>query len=202
MRVFCLRCGLVIWLSSLLAWDILAVGQEHGIAEFPHLSADLDWPWWHSPSRDGIASAAPVPVRFSESSGVVWKAPVPGRGHSSPIVVRDRVFLSTADEKRQIQSVLAYDRQTGKEVWQTEISRGGFPTRNQSEKHRSHTDHRVRWRASVRHFLPSRADPNYCPGPERKNSVAEDRGPIRSPAVRIRLRALTTDLSRLGHYRR
>jgi len=129
MRVFCLRCGLLIWLS-LLAWNLPAVGQERGIAEFPHLSAELDWPWWRGPSRNGIASAAPVPVRFSESSGIVWKASVPGRGHSSPIVVGDRVFLSTADERRQIQSVLAYDRQTGKEVWQSEISRGGFPARN------------------------------------------------------------------------
>src|SRR5262245_62045066 len=101
--------------------------QEKGIADFPRLSAERDWPWWRGPTRNGIASQAPVPTTFSETSGVIWKAAVPSRGHSSPIVVGDRVFLTTADEKRQIQSALAYDRRNGKQLWHVEISRGGFP---------------------------------------------------------------------------
>src|SRR3954469_21138135 len=129
MRMLCLRCGLLVWLTF-LAWNPSASGQEHGIADFPRLSAELDWPWWRGPTRNGTSTTASVPAKFAESSGVIWKAAVPGRAHSSPIVVGDRVFLSSADGKRQIQSVLAYDRKTGKEVWQTEISRGGFPARN------------------------------------------------------------------------
>lgn len=98
------------------------------IDDFPKLSAESDWPWWRGPQRNGIASSA-VPTTWSESDNVVWKASVPGRGHSSPIVVGNRVFLATADEKEQIQSLLAFDRATGRQLWQTEISRGGFPAR-------------------------------------------------------------------------
>jgi len=58
---------------------------------------------------------------------------VPGRGHSSPIVVGDRVFLTTADMQVKSQSVLAFDRRTGRQLWQQEISRGGFPARNHPE---------------------------------------------------------------------
>src|SRR5581483_1503675 len=69
-----------------------------GLSAFPALSAETDWPWWRGPSRNGVASdSASVPVRFGESENVLWRAPVPGRGHSSPIVVGDRVFLATAD---------------------------------------------------------------------------------------------------------
>src|SRR5690349_5697774 len=57
-------------------------------AEF---SAD-DWPWWRGPSRNGLAAGAAVPVKFSETENVIWKAPLPGRGHSSPTVIGDRIF--------------------------------------------------------------------------------------------------------------
>lgn len=103
--------------------------QEKGIAEFPKLSAQRDWPWWRGPSRNGIAATA-APVKFSDTEGALWKTPVPGRGHSSPTVVGDRVFLCTADEQKKVQSVVAFDRKSGDQLWMVEISRGGFPAKN------------------------------------------------------------------------
>ncbi|MBA4019039.1 MAG: dehydrogenase [Pirellula sp.] len=98
--------------------------------DFPALDPVRDWPWWRGPTRNGVAGAdAKPPVRFGDSENVVWRTPVPGRGHSSPIVVGERVFLTTADEAAQIHSVLAFDRATGRQLWQTEVSRGGFPAR-------------------------------------------------------------------------
>ena len=106
-----------------------ALAQDRGIADFPKLSADSDWPWWRGPTRNGIATTASVPTKFGPSDAL-WKTPVPGRGHSSPIVVGNRVFLTTADMQSKSQSVLAFDRATGKPLWQVELSRGGFPARN------------------------------------------------------------------------
>lgn len=103
-------------------------GQERGIADFPRLSAERDWPWWRGPSRNGIAvGSAPTKLALADA---LWKTPVPGRGHSSPVVVGDRVFLTTADMQAKSQSVLAFDRRTGKQLWIVELSRGGFPARN------------------------------------------------------------------------
>ena len=104
--------------------------QDRGIADFPKLSAERDWPWWRGPSRNGIAAGTAVPTKWSNTENVVWKTPVPGRGHSSPIVVGDKVFLETADEAKQVQSVVAFNRKTGKQLWKTDISTGGFPRRN------------------------------------------------------------------------
>ncbi len=82
----------------------------------------LDWPAWRGPTRDGIAASGQTsPVQWSETQGILWKAPVPGRGHGSPTVVGDRVYLATADPVKQTQSVLCLDRRSGKFVWQTEV---------------------------------------------------------------------------------
>jgi outer membrane protein assembly factor BamB len=101
---------------------------EKGIAEFPKLVPERDWPWWRGPSRNGVAHpSAKPPVQFDENTNVAWKTEVPGRGHASPTVVGDRIYLSTADEAAQVHSVLAYDRATGKQLWKTDVGSGGFP---------------------------------------------------------------------------
>ena len=86
-----------------------------------------DWPAWRGPTRDGIAAPGQTPpVHWSETNNVLWKAPIPGRGHGSPTVVGDRVYLATADRTKQTQSVLCFERSGGKLVWQTEVH-GGQP---------------------------------------------------------------------------
>ena len=86
-----------------------------------------DWPGWRGPNRNGIANDQSVPVSWNRSENIVWKTDVPGRGHSSPTVVGDRIYLTTADEAKQTQSVICFDRQSGKQLWITPLSEGGFP---------------------------------------------------------------------------
>lgn len=104
--------------------------DEKGIGDFPQLSAKNDWPWWRGPLRNGVADQVAVPVKFSETDHVIWKTLVLGRGHSSPTVVGNRVFLTTATTAEQIHEVLAFDRTTGKPLWRKEVNRGGFPAKN------------------------------------------------------------------------
>lgn len=87
-----------------------------------------DWPWWRGPERNGHAPTnQSPPLTWDAEKNVVWKAPVPGRGHGSPVVVGHQVILATADEAAQVQSVLCYHRITGKQLWKTDLHRGGFP---------------------------------------------------------------------------
>ena len=86
-----------------------------------------DWPWWRGPNRDGIASPdQSPPLEWSETENVLWKIEIPGRGHSSPIVVGDQVFVTTADEDRGVQTVLCIDKNTGKQEWEAVVHRGGI----------------------------------------------------------------------------
>lgn len=102
------------------AW--LAAPGSHGA------SATADWPAWRGPTRDGIAakSAALPPVKWSATENIVWKAPLPGRGHGSPTVVGQRIYLATADTEQQNQRVLCFDRTDGHTVWDTVVHRGGL----------------------------------------------------------------------------
>ena len=86
-----------------------------------------DWPWWRGPNRDGVASAdQELPLEWSESKNVLWKCRIPGRGHGSPTVVGNQIFLATADEANGVQSLLCIDRRTGQRVWKTDVHRGGL----------------------------------------------------------------------------
>lgn len=89
---------------------------------------DTDWPWWRGPNSNGIAADGQrPPTTWSAEVNVVWRADVPGRGHSSPIVVGQRVLLTTADESAGVQSVVCFDRKTGRQFWTTDVNEGGLP---------------------------------------------------------------------------
>ena len=81
-----------------------------------------DWPNWRGPQGNGVAPSGPAPpLNWSDAQNIIWKTPIPGRGHSSPTVVGDRIYLTTADEQAGSQSMLAVDRGTGTIVWQTVV---------------------------------------------------------------------------------
>jgi outer membrane protein assembly factor BamB len=85
-----------------------------------------DWPWWRGPTRDGMSTDAAPPTMWSATENVVWKTPVPGRGHSSAIVWKDRVFVATAVEEPAALKLLGLDRSTGKVLWTTDVHQGTF----------------------------------------------------------------------------
>jgi outer membrane protein assembly factor BamB len=119
-----------------LAMTLIVVCLQPVIAfELPTAKSG-DWPWWRGPGHNGIAETGQsVPTQWSDSENVIWKVKVPGRGHSSPTVVGNRIFLATANEQQQIQGVVAFDRKTGKVLWQTAVSRGGFPKTHTKNTH-------------------------------------------------------------------
>ncbi|TWT96118.1 outer membrane biogenesis protein BamB [Botrimarina colliarenosi] len=89
-----------------------------------------DWPQWRGPTADNHAApGATAPVAWSEDSGLAWKTPVPGRGHSSPTLVGDRIYLITADESAQTQSLLIFDRSSGELLREVLTHRGGLAAR-------------------------------------------------------------------------
>jgi outer membrane protein assembly factor BamB len=86
-----------------------------------------DWPWWRGPERNGNASPnQKPPLHWSDSENVLWKTAIPGRGHGSPIIVENRIFLLTAEHDREVQSVICLNRETGEKLWQTDLHQGGL----------------------------------------------------------------------------
>ena len=77
-----------------------------------------NWPGWRGPRGDGSSAEPDVPVQWSATNNVAWKVEIPGRGHGSPIVWGDRIFLPTAIEETQERCLICLDRLTGKILWQ------------------------------------------------------------------------------------
>lgn len=100
------------------------------------------WPQWRGPFFNGMARTG-APVEFGDNKNIKWKAAIPGRGFSTPVIWGDRIFLTTAvptgktavgpqpgrrpisnpaggtaagEEQKFI--VMCLDRQTGKVIWE------------------------------------------------------------------------------------
>ena len=92
------------------------------------LSLANNWPQWRGPDRNNHAAAGAKPVtEWSAEKNIRWKTPIPGRGHSTPIVIGDRLYLTTADQGKNTQSLIAVQRADGKILWNKVIHEGGFP---------------------------------------------------------------------------
>jgi len=110
---------------SILGTTLLAVP---GMPSFANVAATMIevegegakyWTRWRGPSGQGIVKSGKYRDKWSPTEGVKWKVPVPGRGHSSPIVWGDRLFLTTAHDDGARVSMIAFNRTTGKQLWET-----------------------------------------------------------------------------------
>src|SRR5262245_6197354 len=78
-----------------------------------------NWPAWHGPKGSGVTPETRLPARWNASENVRWKVPLPDRGNSSPIVWRDRIFVTQAIEKENRLTVMCLNRADGKLLWQS-----------------------------------------------------------------------------------
>lgn len=78
------------------------------------LLADDSWPEFRGPTKQGITTAKGLPLTWSESENVIWKTAIHDKGWSSPVVLGNQVWLTTATEDGRELFVVALDRETGK----------------------------------------------------------------------------------------
>jgi len=98
-----------------------------------------DWPGWRGPHGDGRADDASVPTHWSATENVHWKTPIPGGGHSSPIIVGDRIFITTAVESDQSRRLICLNRLDGKPLWEREVLKAPLEQRHERNSFASAT---------------------------------------------------------------
>ena len=127
------KCGMVLGMALALA----GMAQEKKLPDIepkagwdtlpPAKASANDWPWWRGPNLDNVAPAGQKPpVAWSAESNVVWRVRLPGTGHSSPCIVGDRIYITSA-EKTQGQATVrlfCLERASGKTVWQADVYTG------------------------------------------------------------------------------
>ena len=117
----------LLWVSLCLAFTAAAQAQN--------------WPSFRGPNASGVAEGSATPTEWDAEKrvNILWKTPIPGLGHSSPVVWGDRVFVTTAvssdpksefrhglygdvtpakDMSKHSWRVYALDKRTGKFIWE------------------------------------------------------------------------------------
>ncbi len=80
------------------------------------------WPRFRG-ADGGRSGATGLPLTWSEHENVVWKVPVPGRGHSSPVVLGGQVWMTTALEEERSLRAVAVDAESGAILFDVEAFR-------------------------------------------------------------------------------
>ena len=83
-----------------------------------------DWTQFRGPTGQGTSTATKMPVRWSQTQNVVWKIKVPGKGWSSPVLHGDKLFLTTAVNKKNgglSLRAICFNAATGEGVWDGEV---------------------------------------------------------------------------------
>jgi outer membrane protein assembly factor BamB len=111
-----------------------------------HSGAAQNWPQFRGPAASGVAEGHAAPVKWDapKAENVLWKTPIPGLSHASPVVWNDRIFVITAisaapattfvakdrgigttrDEPRHTWKIYALDKRTGRVLWERTAHEG------------------------------------------------------------------------------
>jgi hypothetical protein len=112
--------------ASLIVPLVAIFGARSAVAE--------DWPQFRGPNGSGVSVSTGLPEVFGPEKNVVWKTPLPP-GHSSPVLTRERIFVTAYAEVKAVGTngnaqgknhkllVICLDRQTGKLLWRREVPR-------------------------------------------------------------------------------
>jgi len=80
-----------------------------------------NWTEFRGPTGQGHSRERGLPLTWSETENVAWKVPIPGRGWSSPVLVDDQIWLTTAmDDGRSLRAI-CLNRDTGRIVHNVEV---------------------------------------------------------------------------------
>ncbi len=120
------------------------------IADDGKTAAPANWPSFRGPDGTGVADGQKPPITWDvkKDENIRWKTPIPGLGHSCPVVWGDRIFITTAissgqadpkirvgnygdvgsvnDVSKHTWQVLCLDRDSGKILW-TKTAYEGVP---------------------------------------------------------------------------
>jgi outer membrane protein assembly factor BamB len=81
-----------------------------------------DWPRFRGPNGTGIAFDKDVPLKWDDKHNLLWKVPLPGLGHSSPIVWGDRLFVQSASEDGKERLLLCVNVKDGETLWKKSVN--------------------------------------------------------------------------------
>ncbi len=88
-----------------------------------------DWPAWRGPTGQGYCFETNLPMTWSATDNVKWKITLAEQGNSTPIVWKNKIFLTMAKKGGNLRSLVCLDRADGKQLWKKDID---YPDKEQN----------------------------------------------------------------------
>lgn len=119
------------------------------------ISSDYEkyWHQWRGPFMTGVSPNGDPPLEWSETKNIKWKIAIPGKGHASPIIWEDQIFILTAIETDK-------DTQSVKESEPPQQGHRGMPVNRTTKLHKfvifalNRHDGKILWQSTVREEVP------------------------------------------------
>lgn len=84
-----------------------------------------DWPQWRGPHFNGGTDEKNLPSKWTKDSAL-WTVDMPGASAATPVILGDKVFVSSADDVNKTLQAMCLDRKTGKIIWNNKIGEGNI----------------------------------------------------------------------------
>jgi outer membrane protein assembly factor BamB len=85
------------------------------------LAGSGNWPQWRGDTGRGASDAKAVPLQWTETEGVLWRVPLPGRSSATPVLWNDRLFVSSPDGA---ELYLVCISTNGEVLWKRQVGTG------------------------------------------------------------------------------
>jgi outer membrane protein assembly factor BamB len=92
-----------------------------------------NWPQWRGPRYDGTSREAHLPLKWSSTSGIVWKCPLPPWGNSTPAIWGDAIFVTTHVDNEKL-LLLKVKKSSGRIEWTRQVGSGVTPSKSLNNK--------------------------------------------------------------------
>ena len=115
--------GMVVWMP------VVAVCQTDGSPKIDDLPTPVasphDWPWFGGPVGNNLCQAdQTLPLYWSQTGNCLWKVNLPGQGHATPCLQGQKLFVPAGDKSEKKIWMFCLDRDTGDQLWRTEVYEG------------------------------------------------------------------------------
>ena len=101
-------------ISSLGVLAFFAIGTVPAGAE--------DWPAWRGANGDGISAEGNILTEWDDKQNVRWRVELPEPGNSTPVVWKDRIFVTQTIAEKKLRTLMCFDRKDGQVLWTAEVS--------------------------------------------------------------------------------
>jgi outer membrane protein assembly factor BamB len=126
--------------GSIRGWVVLGL-----LLAGASVPAQENWPQWRGPDHNGVSTSTGLPVTWSESENIVWKAALPSWSGGSPVIWGDRVFVTSASKAAEASAapgrhpggekllLLCLSKKDGSVLWERELDGGNKLSRKQND---------------------------------------------------------------------